>query len=186
MTGPREDTITHLFPTAELSRTIPLSQLGTAPAHQTIHASDDEMRALAVRLKITAIRDIQGLLAVRMTSDHQRVLVEGNVSATIIQPCVVTLEPVETSINEKIDLVFATQTPEQWPDEIDVAEADDEWPEPLRGDVIDLGEIAVQAISLGIPDYPRRDGVVFDPDSVAGAERLSPFSVLRDLKKSPE
>ena len=69
----------------------------------------------------------------------------------------------------------------------DVARGDDDQPEFLEGDEIDIGEVVAEHLGLNLDPYPRRPGVVFsaqddtaedevDPDSA------SPFAVLRELK----
>jgi hypothetical protein len=111
--------------------------------------------------------------------------VEGRVSATVGQTCVVTLEPIENVIEEPIDLVFA-------PDVATALSADQDGesgapsavdaPEPLVGGGVDLGAIAVEFLLLGIDPYPRKPGAVFEATATGDAS-ANPFAALAALKK---
>ena len=106
----------------------------------------------------------------------------GRVQATVVQNCVVTLEPIESEIDEAVDLVFlpvasaaadtaALQT-------VDAEEP----PETLKDGVLDLGAVATEFLLLGIDPYPRKPGAVFDAPP-AGDPSSHPFAALAALKK---
>jgi len=80
-------------------------------------------------------------------------LVSGDLGASITQSCVVSLEPVKTRIDTNVNLRFlpASMIEDDTPE--DVLEDDVEALES----VIDLGHVAVEALSLAMPDYPRLD-----------------------------
>lgn len=110
--------------------------------------------------------------------------VTGTIAATVGQVCVVTLEPMESEIEESIDLVFAPPTVPTIVDEegtkVEVTPVDA--PEPLVGGAIDLGAIASEFLILSIDPYPRKPGAVFEPPA-AGADTGGPFAALAALKK---
>lgn len=111
--------------------------------------------------------------------------VTGEVSADIGQNCVVTLEPIEQTIIEPVDLVFVPEAGiadenESGETSIDLSEI--EPPEPLAGGVVDLGAIATEYLLLGIDPFPRKQGVAFEP-VVAGDPAANPFAALAALKK---
>jgi uncharacterized metal-binding protein YceD (DUF177 family) len=107
--------------------------------------------------------------------------VVGSVSATVDQACVVTLEPIQSEVEEAVDLLF---TPPQVrlegedPLAVDAAEP----PEPLQGGVVDLGAVATEFLLLGIDPYPRKPNAVFDAPAASDATE-SPFAALAALKK---
>ena len=111
--------------------------------------------------------------------------VAGQVSATVGQTCVVTLEPMESEIEEPIDLVFQpadAAAPDRGEVEIPLEDA----PEPLIGGAVDLGAIATEFLLLGIDPYPRKPGAVFQaPVSGGGDDGTRPFAALSALKKKP-
>jgi uncharacterized metal-binding protein YceD (DUF177 family) len=116
-----------------------------------------------------------------LTRQGDGVRVAGRVTASVVQNCVVTLDPVEGSIDEPIDLVFQPQAAA-------VADAAglqsleaDEAPETLRDGVIDLGAVAVEFLILGIDPYPRSPGAVFDAPATEDPSS-HPFAALAALK----
>jgi Large ribosomal RNA subunit accumulation protein YceD len=116
-----------------------------------------------------------------------RVHVAGRVRARIGQTCVVTLDPIESDIDEPIDLIFAP--PEQIPELADFVDAAAESegeipdpPEPIVNGMIDLGRLATDALFLGIDPYPRKPDAVFEPPAVAEDPEDHPFAALKALR----
>jgi uncharacterized metal-binding protein YceD (DUF177 family) len=147
--------------------------------HRDIDASAAERAGVA---EIAAVRDVPRLTAsFDLTRLGAGVRVEGRVSATVGQTCVVSLEPVENEVEEAIGLTFA-------PVAADVANAKaasgDEAPEPLVGGAVDLGAIATEFLILAIDPYPRKAGAQFVPPK-AEADGPHPFAALEALKKRP-
>jgi uncharacterized metal-binding protein YceD (DUF177 family) len=139
--------------------------------HIEIEAPAANHAALA---ELAAIRELPELAAVfDLTRQGQGVHVVGQVRARVGQNCVVTLEPIESLIDEAIDLRFAPQA------ETPQSDAD---LEPLVGGVVDLGAIATEFLILGINPYPRQGDAKFTPPKSedGGAH---PFSGLAALKK---
>ena len=107
--------------------------------------------------------------------------------ARIGQTCVVTLDPIESDIDEPIDLIFAP--PEQIPEMADLVdeavESDVEIPdppEPIENGVIDLGRLATDALFLAVDPYPRKPDAVFEPPVVADDPEDHPFAALKALQ----
>lgn len=111
--------------------------------------------------------------------------VSGQVSATVGQTCVVTLEPMQSTIEETVDLVFLPKAalPEGSEAPAIGHETESEAPEALVDGKIDLGALATEFLILGIDRYPRKAGAVFTPEPVEEAAD-SPFAALAALKKS--
>jgi uncharacterized metal-binding protein YceD (DUF177 family) len=112
--------------------------------------------------------------------------VTGQVSATVGQTCVVTLEPMTNEVEEAVDLIFAPQAggapaDAQAPED-EREEGPEEGPEPLADGTLDLGALVTEFLLLGIDPYPRRPDAVFAPpraeESPGGA-----FAALAALKK---
>ena len=111
--------------------------------------------------------------------------VTGRVTANVGQNCVVTLEPLETAIDEPIEVLFAP-VPDEGTDahEERRRKTDEELPEPLIEGTIDLGAIACEFLILGIEPYPRKPGVEFTPPEPE-PDGPHPFAALAALKKAP-
>ena len=108
----------------------------------------------------------------------------GQVSATVVQICGVTLEPVENEINEAVDLVFvhAAAGPSGEHDRREVEISLEDAEEVLVEGVLDLGALATEFLILGIDPYPRKPGTVFQGPSV-GDDLAQPFAGLAALKQ---
>lgn len=146
-----------------------------------------------------AIADIGGLREVSsaqasfdvMPKSGGRFHVSGQVRARVGQTCVVTLDPMESDIDEAIDLIFAP--PEQVPQMaalVDEAEHSDgetpDPPEPIENGIIDLGKLATDALYLALDPYPRKPDAVFEPLVEAADPEDHPFAALKALKAKPK
>ena len=144
--------------------------------------------ALASELGISAIRKLrfEGNVAPQGSRDWA---LEGVLGATVVQPCVVTLEPVVT----RIDTPVARRYLHDMPDLSDMAEAEmpeddtlEALPEPLN-----LSDVMAEALALALPDFPRAEGVepvevrVTEPGKTAMTdEETKPFAGLAGLRDS--
>jgi uncharacterized metal-binding protein YceD (DUF177 family) len=118
--------------------------------------------------------------------DNDSVRVVGRVLATVVQSCVVTLDPVHNEVEEAVNLVFAPTTGPKTAPEKAMQSVDSEDPlEELRHGAVDLGAIATEFLILGIDPYPRKLGVTFDSPAVDDPAS-HPFAALAALKKGNE
>ncbi len=169
------------LPTQPLATTHLLRRKRTS----AVFAPDGETRAV-----IAAALGLLDLPAFRMEGQvspegkHDLALT-GRITARVVQPCSVTLAPVETRIDEPVLRRYLAdfQIPEGSEVEID----EDDTTDPLT-DTIDLAAVAIEALTLALPLYPRAPGAdlgeaVFAPP---GAEPLRdtdlrPFAGLAAL-----
>jgi hypothetical protein len=109
------------------------------------------------------------------------VAVSGVVEAQILQVCGVSLETFPVAMTEPVEVLFAPPT-ESRPETADDGDGDDlEEPDPLIGNSIDLGKIALEFFVLGLDPYPRKPGASF-ADHVEDDGRENPFAALAKLK----
>jgi uncharacterized metal-binding protein YceD (DUF177 family) len=157
---------------------------------RTIHfaltpESGDRAR-LAETLGIPAIRKLrfEGTLVPQGRTDWQ---LEARLGATVVQDCVVTLEPVTTRIEEDVVRRYVAGITPVEADELEMPADDtvEELPPSL-----DLEGVMSEALALALPPYPRAEAaelgeiVVTEP----GARPLTdearrPFAGLRDALK---
>lgn len=137
---------------------------------------------------LAAVRDLPRLSAVfDLTRRGAGVHVSGFVSALVGQICVVSLEPMESAVDEAVDVSLAPPAVAEGlagkeADGHGVSAGDEEPPEPLVGGKVDLGALATEFLLLGIDPYPRKPGAEFAPPKVE--ERGDkPFAALETLKK---
>ena len=107
--------------------------------------------------------------------------VSGRMQAKISQPCVVTLAPVKTTLDEQVHRVFS---PHASPPAAEEAEMGDEDLEPL-GAFIDVEAIMIETLTLALPLYPRAEGAELKASDEAEPEEegRKPFAGLADLMK---
>jgi uncharacterized metal-binding protein YceD (DUF177 family) len=121
---------------------------------------------------------------------HDGARAAGRVSATVAQDCVVTLEPMQSEVEETFDLVFAAPAVSDLrrvaADDLAAVDAaageTGDAPEALRDGAVDLGVIATEFLILGIDPYPRKPDAAFDPPP-ADDPASHPFAALAALKK---
>jgi uncharacterized metal-binding protein YceD (DUF177 family) len=153
-------------------------------ANQTICAGIADVGGLREVLSASASLDVTPM-------SGGRYHVAGRVRARIGQTCVVTLDPMETDIDETIDLIFAP--PDQIPqmadlvDEAEQSEAEiPDPPEPIENGIIDLGRLATDALYLAVDPYPRKPDAVFEPVVEAPDPEDHPFAALKALTVAPK
>ncbi len=156
-----------------------------------LKAGPDELKALAETWQVVEVRSLASTVQIgRWKKDGVRV--RGRVEAQIVQSCVVTLEPVETVIDEpfeaiyvpegsKLARVIANDNAEMVldPDGPDL-------PETFSGDTIDVGVTVAEHAALAIDPYPRKPDAVFGErieSTSADDARPNPFAALKDWKK---
>ena len=151
--------------------------------HMEIEAPEPARAGIA---KLAGLRDLSRLSAMfDLTRQGAGVHVSGRVIATVGQTCVVSLEPMESELDEAVNVSFSPSAAAQ---AVTAAEGhharpdDEEPPEPLVGGQVDLGALAVEFLLLAIDPYPRKAGVEFSAPAVEdGGEH--PFAALESLKK---
>ena len=115
----------------------------------------DEMEAIARELDLSALRKLSftGRVVAQGSRDWR---LEGRLGATVVQPCVVTLEPVTTRIDVDVKRNYLRDYEEPEEPDAEVEIPDDVTAEPL-GAWIDPGQVMREALALEVPDYPRKD-----------------------------
>lgn len=101
----------------------------------------------------------------------------GRLTARAVQPCSVTLEPVPCTIDETVTRQYLADYREPEGDEVEIPE--DDTLEPLP-EVIDAAAVAIEALALALPLYPRAPGVGLG-EVVAGPPGEAPLREA-DLK----
>jgi hypothetical protein len=138
----------------------------------------------AVRASLGALAGLRALPRLEAAIDLARhgngLRASGQVSATVGQTCVVTLEPLDGTVEETFDIVFS---PAPTDDRAAAVQYDgDEPPELLADGIADVGAVASEFFLLGIDRYPRKPGAAFAAP-VAEASGDGPFAALARLKR---
>ncbi|MEX0339778.1 MAG: DUF177 domain-containing protein [Arenibacterium sp.] len=141
--------------------------------------------SLAETLGINGVRKLRfsGQITAQGRRDWR---LDGQLGATVVQPCVVTLDPVTTRIDVAVTRSYLAGYIA--PEEAEAEMPEDDTLEAL-GEVIDPAAVMAEALALALPDYPRKKDVELG-DAVfteAGAapisdEDVKPFAGLAALR----
>jgi len=154
------------------------------PTRFTYAPDAEARRAIADDLDLLALKGLELTGEIRPAGRDELVL-EARLTARADQPCSVTLKPVPAVIDEPVRrrYVAGYELPEG--DEVEMPEDDTVEPMP---EVIDLAEIAAEALALALPLYPRAPGAEFSQTLHAGDgvaplsdADVKPFSALQGL-----
>jgi uncharacterized metal-binding protein YceD (DUF177 family) len=121
-----------------------------------LHLSAPQLEAMAATLGIVRLRKARftGRIAAEPGGGWR---LTGHLGATVVQSCIVTLDPVTTRIEEEV----ARRYLPDYRDPAAGAEPDDEIELPddvdteALGPIIDPGAVMTEALALALPLYPR-------------------------------
>jgi len=175
-------------PAAGIAEVVPwsvpvtLDQIPETGLHRDIEAPETARAAIAA---LSELREVAALSAsFDLEKRGERVHVTGRVKARVGQTCVVSLAPMETVIDEPVELTFAPTSAggldETGADARQMPDSDG--PEPLRGNAIDLGALASEYLVLAIDPYPRKEGAEFAAPAVEESGN-KPFAALAALQQ---
>jgi uncharacterized metal-binding protein YceD (DUF177 family) len=156
----------------EFSRLVDVGQLA-GETRRSIVANEAERRALAIRFGLLGLERLEADVSV--TPVARGIRLDAVLTAEVTQECVVTLEPVQSRIEERFSLVYG-EAPEE------VLEAEEEVVEPLPGAALDIGEAVAQQLSLALDPYPRAPSAVLPVETAPDDPADHPFAALARLK----
>lgn len=144
-------------------------------------------KAIAERLAISGVKKLtfKGHLAPAGKADWE---LHARLGATVVQPCVVTLDPVTTRIDEDTSRRYLADMPDT-PEAVEFEMPEDDTAEALP-DTLDLAVVMEEALALALPPWPRAPGV--DPVEIAVTEPgqtpmtdddTKPFAALKSLQQ---
>mgnify|MGYP005857179351 CR=1 FL=1 len=143
-------------------------------------------KAIAADLDLLAVPYVHFKGEIRPAPNRDFVL-EAELIAVVDQPCGVTLAPVRAEIRETVRRRYVSDWVEPQADEVEMPE--DDTAEGLP-EVIDAGLVALEALALALPLYPRAPGAELGeiaatpPGAVPLRDAdLKPFAALAALKQ---
>jgi uncharacterized metal-binding protein YceD (DUF177 family) len=180
---------------SEIERLVDLDRMGTNGIALDIVASDGERLALGKRFGFLGLP----AFSARVTVDRRiggQIVVEGRLRGKILQACVLTLDPVTQELDDAFRLVFKKDLADERDPESGeaVLSAHADSPEPLSGNLLDVGEIVAEQLSLMADPYPRRPGAKLEdvlprprggPRRGPAEQRRHPFAGLATLRDKP-
>jgi hypothetical protein len=144
--------------------------------------------ALADSLKLSAVDLFEAQVTVAPFRGGIRAL--GRLHARVVQPSVVTFEPVTQDIDEPVDRIFLPQSAGNKPGpgaEVFVDLEDEDFPDQIDGPEVNLSSLLVEVLALAIDPYPRLPGESLDTLGIdTSVEESGPFAGLARLKRPSE
>jgi uncharacterized metal-binding protein YceD (DUF177 family) len=151
-----------------------------------VEADADARKAIARRLGLVALDRFSLSAEVRAIAGG--IAAKGEVGADVVQACAATDLPVPATLAETFDLRFLrdVDAPASEDDEIEIGSEDLDLL-PLEGDRVDLGEAAVQTLSLALDPFPRHPDAarILAEKGVLSEEAAGPFAALAKLRGKP-
>jgi uncharacterized metal-binding protein YceD (DUF177 family) len=147
-------------------------------------ANAAQLAALASELDIPAVERVQ--LDIRITSrSGGRYVLEGTLSADVVQSCVVTLEPLAGHIACPLVIELRPAETIAEDEEIEAGESllDEPDIEPIENGMIDLERIVYEELVSRLDPYPRQPGVSLERTEAGSPDAAEhPFARLAALK----
>ncbi|MEJ8573716.1 DUF177 domain-containing protein [Microbaculum marinum] len=170
-----------------LSRIVRRDNVPADGLELVIEADPQERETLARLFDIPAVQSLEGTFHVAPWRSRG-LKVQGHVEARVEQTCVVTLDPVENTVSEDVEVYFAAEGAAARAPQADAAVEAERDIEELVGDQIDIGALAAEHVALGLDPYPRKPGVEFAPGEFDDGEEeeKGPFAALSALKGARE
>lgn len=172
------DLLPHAPDNPEFARVIELRQLRDVDRLDLdISPTEAEAAAVARLLGARSLRKLR--LAGELVRRGAGWELDAELGATVVQSCVVTLDPVTTRIDQPVRRLWLPESAPRTAELVVDPDEDDEV-EPLA-DRIDFGRVAVEALALALPAYPRKPGA--ELRAAPGAEdEPRPFAALAALR----
>ena len=159
-----------MTPERPWSVTVRLDEVPESGRHVSLEASEETRAALAGPASVDAVERLTATFDLTRRG-RDGLHVEGRVNATVRQTCVVSLDPMVSTVDEAVEVDFAPRRDDATSrsDEIELDSSADEEPEPLIGNSVDLGLLATEFLILGIDPYPRKPDAAFEASASAEA-----------------
>ena len=169
----------------EFSRSVSVLDLEDGDfLRQTIDADAEECQALAKRFSIAEVESLHADILLRRCG--RQMLAKTETTARVEQTCVISMRPLKLTVEDAYTRVFDpdVRPSGEFDETIDLDLHSDDPPEALVDDMIDLGEMVAEQLSLTLDPYPRAPGASIDPRyvEVEAPKRDNPFAALKGLK----
>lgn len=166
----------------EFSRPVEADTVSESPRLVEIGADETERRKLAGRFSLTAIDQLSA--RIKLARRAGIVHADGHVAAKVTQTCVVTGDPMPTSIDAPFSVRYVTsEAGASGDDEVELSSEDCDTL-PLVDNRIDLGELAAETLALALDPFPRSEGAdaALKDAGVGEPADAGPFAALKALK----
>ncbi len=147
------------------------------PAKYEVVPTDGDVEGLIERFGFLAVKNCRAEVTVRKVA-RDCWDVNGRLTATVTQACVITGVPVSESVDFLIEERYVREAKDA-----EVVEVDLDGVEPLKNGAIDLGEMVSQSLALAVTSWPKGEGAE-ETYQLGDTVEEHPFAGLAALKKS--
>jgi Large ribosomal RNA subunit accumulation protein YceD len=154
---------------------------------ENVEATPEECAAVAKRLDLRELSNFKAWYEIRRVAGNTAIRIAGRFTADVVQGCVVTLRDVPGAVKAKFETFFSENAKKD--EDVDIfSDSIEDNAEMIVGGQIDLGEVAVQYLSLELDPYPRAPGVSLPAQMTenGASGKPNPFQVLAGLMKKDE
>jgi len=185
----------------EFCRIIDIQSIERHGLSFSVEANPEERNALARRFRVISIELLKAGGSLVEGANHSRVNLHARFEAEVTQQCVVSLEEVVQRIDVDFSREYDREVVDEWEqladggEEILLSLENDEFPEPVKGGAIDVGEAVAEQLALELDPFPRtveamtdeltRPYLRTDPDDEAMKPLAALAAVKEKLKKEP-
>lgn len=156
-----------------------------------LSASAAERAAIASWLGAVSVDSFEAKVRIARKGDDHYVY-EAEFAIGVTQSCVITLEPVRSTLEGEFERSFLIAPKQSARHEalqprsrkIEVIEGEEEEPELVAGSEIDLAAPVLEELALALDPYPKAPGATLPATEEPAAPRESPFAVLEKLKQA--
>ncbi len=151
-------------------------------------ATPAECDGLAAAFDLSAVLSAEAALTARPRPKGGLAL-EGRVAARLRRLCVVTAEFFDQDFDEPVSRRYLPGVVESNAGEVEVGALEEDGPDPLPVEGVDLLELVRETLALGLDPHPRApdaDIAELDYETEADTTPEGPFAALAGLKPTPD
>lgn len=169
----------------KFSYTLKIDDLNQNEYKFNLVADQDELKDIAQILKVESAKFFNAQIRLKLNNRTHMLTLWGNVQAELELLSVISLKKFTKFFDVPFELHFDTKA--TYKDIWQMAPSiNDEVPDIIENNTLNLADIALEQIALNLDDYPRDEGEVFNEKKYSLADqdqKENPFAVLSKLKK---
>lgn len=162
-----------------------LGDLSRGGAEIRVAATGEDLARIAHWAELRSVESFGATVSLRKHSANNFSL-DAELTADVVQDCVVTLEPVRShiarAIHRQLHLTAAGRHGGDSSIGLGALAGEDDTPEEITSLHYDLAGPLLEELILALDPYPRAPGVEFAAPPEPAEQRESPFAVLKSLK----
>ncbi|MBR3502310.1 MAG: DUF177 domain-containing protein [Alphaproteobacteria bacterium] len=169
----------------KFSYPLKISELKQTKYTFNLSADKDELADIREILQVVDVKNFSAEIFLKFENRDNLLRVWGKVETDLILQSVISLKNFKQHINNSFELFYDTKATYKDIREME-AGINDDVPDIIENDEINLADIAIEQVALCMDDYPRAKGEKFDFSEYATIEpeeKNNPFAILQTLKK---